>query len=191
MHGTESCDLQNDPNGDTACDTSRAGLPNPPFRGRHSFRIRSRKEAFKPLAFAISGFCSTSRRCIFKSELINFGSSSPSPTPSPLSKCQSRRKTTRVMDAPGSACQRSACAWGVIYCAAGAASSSSVVATMAALGLGAWEGAAHASAQPWAGERSLGHRGSDGQKVKPWGRGSWLVAWPRGWVLGAVTPSWF
>lgn len=53
--------------------------------------------------------------------------------------------------------------------------------------------AGHGSAELWAGadragEKSLGHGGSDGQKVKVWG--SWLVAWPRGWVLGAVTPFW-
>lgn len=152
----------------------------------HSFP----KAAFKPLAFTISGFCSSSRKCIFKSELINFGSYSPSPTPSPLSKCQSRRKTVRAMDAPGSACQCFACAQGVIYCTARVVSSS--VALTAALRFGAWEaesahGSAHEQVGLW---RSLGQGVSEGQKLKPWGCGSWLVAWHRGCVLGAVTPSW-
>lgn len=28
-------------------------------------------------------------------------------------------------------------------------------------------------------------------KVKPWGCGSWLEAWLRGWMLGAVAPPGF
>lgn len=40
------------------------------------------------------------------------------------------------------------------------------------------------------GERSLGQRDPESQKVKLWGHGSCLVVWPRGWMLGAITPSW-
>lgn len=53
-----------------------AGLPNPSCRGTHG----------------------TARGCIFKPQLINFGGSSPSPAPSPLSKCQRQREAVRVMD---------------------------------------------------------------------------------------------
>lgn len=114
------------------------------------------KGRFKPLAFTISGSCSSSRKYIFKSKLISFGSYSPSPTPSPLSKCQSRRKTVRVMDAPGSACQCFPCARGVIYCTARVVSS--LVALTAALEFGAWQAeAAHRSAREQVGLwRSLG-----------------------------------
>lgn len=40
------------------------------------------------------------------------------------------------------------------------------------------------------GERLLGQRDRESQKVKLWGHGSCLVVWPRGWMLGAITPSW-
>lgn len=35
------------------------------------------------------------------------------------------------------------------------------------------------------GERFLGHSDTESKKVKLWGRGFCLVAWPRGWMLGA------
>lgn len=34
------------------------------------------------------------------------------------------------------------------------------------------------------GERLLGYSDTESKKVKPWGHGSCLVAWSRGWMLG-------
>lgn len=40
------------------------------------------------------------------------------------------------------------------------------------------------------GQRLLGYSDTESKKVKPWGHGSCLVAWPKGWMLGTITPSW-
>ena len=56
MHGMENCDLQNDPNRDAVCDISHAGLLNPAFRGRHSFRIRSQRQLLSHSPLPSLGF---------------------------------------------------------------------------------------------------------------------------------------
>lgn len=110
MHGTDRRHLQCSPPRALCFRHSHAALPALPAPC-----CAFLKAALQPPSSpSLQRFSS---RCIFKSQLINFGSSSPSPTPSPLSKCQRRRKTVRVMYALSFGCQRLQ----VIYGAAEAA----------------------------------------------------------------------
>lgn len=103
---------------------SPKSFPNPSCRGRRGARPRSPRQPSSRSPPQLRG---AARGCIFKPELINFGSSSPSPAPSPLSKCQRRREAVRVMYELGFGCR----CWRVIYCAA-----SSLAARMGSVWLG-------------------------------------------------------